>query len=82
MILYHSIVKTTGCHSLPLGKIGSACHILPRLCENDFMKMNKTQMKHVMAVCSVQHKSSQISPNVKINSFNFSTGHRVMFEIQ
>jgi len=55
MILYHSTVKTEGCHSLPLDKIVSACHILPDLCENDFMKTTKTKLKHVTAVCSVQH---------------------------
>ena len=66
--MYCSIVKTKGCHILPLDKIGSACHLLPCFCENDFMKMTKTQLKHVTVVCSVQHKSFQISHNVNLNS--------------
>jgi len=39
-------------------------------------------MKHETAVCSVQHKSSQISTNMKLNLFNFSRGHRAVFQIQ
>ena len=42
MITDNSFVKTKGCHSLSLEKIGSACHILSSFHENDFMKMIKT----------------------------------------
>ena len=82
MLLYHSTVKTKGCHSLPLEKNGSVCHILSGFCENDFVKMTTTQMKQVTAGCIVQHTSSQISLNVKINSFDCRGGHRFVFEIQ